>query len=100
MGEIGKIVQRPPLKIIIFSRRSDIGRVGGWKGGKRKREGVRVPSMGINGLPFKLGPGRGRGRRADDENESVTSCARVETGGRLSLSLSLRGGIGVKPPAG
>lgn len=38
LGEIGKIIQRPPLKIIIFSRRSDIGRVGGWKGGKRKRE--------------------------------------------------------------
>lgn len=56
---------------------------------KKEREGVRVPSMGINGLPFKLGPGRGRERRADDENESVTSCARVETGGRLSLSLSL-----------
>lgn len=43
--------------------------------------------MGINGLPFKLGPGRGGGR-ADDENESVTSCARIETL-RASLSLSL-----------
>lgn len=46
-----------------------------------------MPSMGINGLPFKLGPGRGGGR-ADDENESVTSCARIETL-RASLSLSL-----------
>ena len=54
---------------------------------EKGEEGVRMPSMGINGLPFKLGPGRGGGR-ADDENESVTSCARIETL-RASLSLSL-----------
>ena len=28
---------------------------------EKGEEGVRMPSMGINGLPFKLGPGRGGG---------------------------------------
>lgn len=71
---------------------------------EKGEEGVRMPSMGINGLPFKLGPGRGTGGRTTRTRVSHPALE-SKPSGPLSLSpslfLSLRGGrIGVKPPAG
>lgn len=73
---------------------------------EKGEEGVRMPSMGINGLPFKLGPGRGGGGRTTRTRVSHPALE-SKPSGPLSLSLfpslflSLRGGrIGVKPPAG